>query len=118
VNCIMPAFVLTNIIPAPLAKAWPKDYVTPLGTMMRAYDELIEVEGKVVGDGKSDGVNGIVKTAMSVECVVERLFYRTHVPPADESQAFLVAEAGEDGLWGRGLKEAVEAMKKETETTK
>jgi 15-hydroxyprostaglandin dehydrogenase (NAD) len=113
VNCIMPAFVLTNIMPEYLATNWPKEYVTPLGTMMRAYDELIEVEGKVEGDGKSDGVNGVVKTAMSVECVIDKLFYRTHVPPADESQAYLVKEATEDGMWGKGMRAETERMMKE-----
>jgi 15-hydroxyprostaglandin dehydrogenase (NAD) len=103
VNCIMPAFACTNIVPKPLAELWPKEYVTPLGTMMRAYDELIDVGGKVSQDGKSDGEDGKVKTAKSVECVIDRLFYRTPVAPADESQAFLVAEATEDGVWGKGL---------------
>lgn len=111
INCIMPAFVVTNIIPEYLASNWPKEYHTPLGTMMRAYDELIEVEGKVAQDGISDGQDGVVKTAMSVECVVDRLFYRTHVPPPDESQEFMVREATEDGMWGKGLKDHVEKMK-------
>lgn len=110
VNCIMPAFVITNIMPEYLANSWPKEYVTPLSTMMRAYDELTEVEGKVAGDGKSDGVDGVVKTAMSVECVLDRLYYRTHVPPADESQAFLVDEATEDGMWGKGMRVEYERM--------
>ncbi|QDS71794.1 hypothetical protein FKW77_009418 [Venturia effusa] len=113
INCIMPAFVVTNIMPEYLSNNWPKEFVTPLGTMMRAYDELIDVDGKVVGDGKSDGKDGVVKTAMSVECVVDRLFYRTHVEPPDESQAFLVKEATEDGVWGRGLRDYAEKMMKE-----
>lgn len=106
VNCIMPAFVATPIIPGRLNELWPKEYITPLSTMCRAYDELIDVDGKVKQDGKSDGKNGVLKTAQSVECVVERLFYRTHVPPADESQAFLLRESTEDGLWGTAIKEA------------
>lgn len=110
INCIMPAFVVTNIMPEYLATNWPKEYVTPLGTMMRAYDELIEVDGKVVGDGKSDGKDGVVKTAMSVECVVDKLFYRTHVEPPDESQAYMVKESTEDGMWGKGLKDGAEKM--------
>lgn len=112
INCIMPAFVITNIMSEYLSTNWPKEYVTPLGTMMRAYDELIEVDGKVVGDGKSDGKDGVVKTAMSVECVLDRLFYRTHVEPPDESQGYLVKEATEDGMWGKGLKDEAEKMMK------
>jgi 15-hydroxyprostaglandin dehydrogenase (NAD) len=112
VNCIMPAFVLTNIVPKPLVELWPKEYVTPLSTMMRAYDELIDIEGRVSRDGKSDGEDGKVKTAKSVECVIDKLFYRTHVAPADQSQAFLVTEATERGVWGKGLIAAREEMQR------
>jgi 15-hydroxyprostaglandin dehydrogenase (NAD) len=103
VNCIMPAFVNTNIVPDVLVNMWPKEYLTPLSTMLRAYDELMDVEGRVGQDGKSEGEDGKVKTAQSVECVIDKLFYRTHVPPADESQDFLVREAHEDGVWTKGL---------------
>lgn len=107
VNCIMPAFVATPIIPGRLSEIWPKEYLTPLSTMCRAYDELADVAGSVTQDGKSDGKDGEVKRGQSVECVVDRLYYRTHVPPADESQAFLLRESTEDGLWGKAIKEAL-----------
>lgn len=113
VNCIMPAFVATNMVPKPLVDLWPKEYLTPLSTMLRAYDELIDVQGKVNQDGKSDGEDGKVKTAKSVECVIDRLFYRTSVGPADKSQAFLLNEATEDGIWGVGLKAALEERERE-----
>jgi NAD(P)-dependent dehydrogenase (short-subunit alcohol dehydrogenase family) len=109
VNCIMPAFVATPIIPGRLSELWPKDYLTPLSTMCQAYDELVDVEGRVAQDGKSDGKDGEVKRGQSVECVVDRLYYRTHVPPADESQAFLLKESTEDGLWGVAIREALGA---------
>jgi 15-hydroxyprostaglandin dehydrogenase (NAD) len=114
VNCIMPAFVATNLVPQPLVDIWPKEYITPLSTMMRAYDELIAVDGKINQDGKSDGESGKVKTAKSVECVVDRLYYRTAVAPADKSQAYLTEEATEDGVWGIGLKTAREEMMKQS----
>lgn len=107
VNCIMPAFVATPIIPGRLSEMWPKGYLTPLSTMCRAYDELTDVEGRVVQDGKSDGKDREVKSGQSVECVIDRLYYRTHVPPADESQAFLLRESTEDGLWGKAIREAM-----------
>ena len=105
VNCIMPAFVATPLLPGNLASMWPQEYITPLSTMCRAYDELADVDGKVVQDGKSDGKDGEVKAGQSVECVVDKLFYRTHVPPADESQAFLLKESGDDGLWAKAIAE-------------
>ena len=76
------------------------------------------VDGKVVADGISDGVDGTVKTAMSVECVVDKLFYRTHVPPPDGSQEYMVREATEDGMWGRGLKDHTEQMMKQAMSAK
>jgi 15-hydroxyprostaglandin dehydrogenase (NAD) len=105
VNAIMPAYVDTPLVPVNLTKRWPEKYITPLSTMMRAYDELMAEKGHVVQDGKSDGKDGVVKTAQTVECVVDKLFYRDPVAPADESQAFLVRESGEGGLWGQAFKE-------------
>jgi len=110
VNCIMPAFVATPIIPGRLAQMWPQEYLTPLSTMCRAYDELADVDGKVVQDGKSDGKDGVVKVGQSVECVIDKLYYRTHVPPADESQAFLLKESGHDGLWAKAIAERMAEM--------
>jgi hypothetical protein len=61
--------------------------------MVRAYDELTSPTGAVTPDGKSDGENGVVKTGQSVECVVDKLFYRQPVAYADESQRFLIEQA-------------------------
>ena len=61
--------------------------------MVRAYDELTSPSGAVSSDGKSDGENGVVKTGQSVECVVDKLFYRQPVAYADESQQFLIEQA-------------------------
>lgn len=103
VNCIMPGFVETNIMPKELVDLWPREHVTPLSTMCRAFDELVDVDGKVSQDGKSDGRQGLVKTAQCVECSVDRLYYRSPVEFPDESQAFCVNEAKEGGVWDQGF---------------
>ncbi|EXJ66328.1 uncharacterized protein A1O5_10480 [Cladophialophora psammophila CBS 110553] len=101
VNCIMPAYVDTGMTPSDVTAMWPKEWITPVSTMVRAYDELISETGRVSQDGKSDGVDGEVKRGQSVECVVERLFYRKPVDYADESQRFLIEQSFDlqDGLW-------------------
>jgi hypothetical protein len=95
----MPAFVLTSLPSQKLRDAWPEEYVTPTSTINRAFMELIDEDGKVEQDGKSDGIDGAVKTAQCVEGVVNKLFYRKGVESADESQQFLRDQAEEGGLW-------------------
>ena len=108
VNCICPAFVATPLVPDSMSSVWPKEYITPFSTLMRAYDELIDEKGSIQQDGKSDGENGVVKRGQSVEVVVDKLFYRKPVEFADESQKFLIEDAHKpDGLWARAGKQAV-----------
>ena len=109
VNCICPAFVATPLMPDSITELWPKEYITPFSTLMRAYDELIDEQGGVQQDERSDGENGMVKIGQSVEVVVDKLYYRKPVEFADESQRFLIEDAHKpDGLWATGGKKAVE----------
>lgn len=106
VNCIMPAYVDTGLTPNELTALWPPEWVTPLSTMNRAYDELISEDGRVAQDGKSDGRDGKVKAGKCVECVIDRLYYRRGVEFADKSQKFLIEESFHpDGVWMRGMME-------------
>ncbi|KAI1609638.1 hypothetical protein EDD37DRAFT_204952 [Exophiala viscosa] len=110
VNCIMPAYVDTNLTPDEVTALWPKEWVTPLSTMNRAYDELIDKHGRVEQDGKSDGKDGKVKAGKAVECACDKLYYRNGVEYADESQKFCIEQSFyPDGLWMRGM---IERMKK------
>ncbi len=112
VNCICPAFVATPLMPDTISSIWPKEYITPFSTLMRAYDELIDEKGSIQQDGKSDGEDGVAKTGQSVEVVVDKLFYRKPVKFADESQRFLIEDAHDpNGLWAQGGKKAVEEGK-------
>lgn len=109
VNCICPAYVATPLTSVDVTSLWPPEYVTPISTMLRAYDELIDEKGAIQQDGKSDGQDGVVKAGQSVECVVSRLFYRKPVDYADESQRFLIEEAFKtDGVWVKGMAKAAQ----------
>jgi 15-hydroxyprostaglandin dehydrogenase (NAD) len=109
VNCICPAFVATPLMPETITSIWPKEYLTPYSTLMRAYDELMDDQGHVEQDGMSDGEDGVVKTGRSVEVVVDKLYYRKPVEFADESQKFLIEDAHKpDGLWIQGRRAAIE----------
>ena len=100
VNCVCPAFIDTGLIPPALLEAWPQKWVTPFSTLNRAFSELIDEDGKVEQDGKSEGEHGVVKTGQAVEVVVDNLFYRKPVEYPDESQRFLIEESIKpDGLW-------------------
>ena len=107
VNCIMPAFVGTSLPSEELKEAWPEEYRTPVSTIMRAFDELIDEEGRVAADGMSDGVDRVLKSGQCVEGVLGRLYHREGVESPDESQDFLRKQAQEGGLWsvmyGAGL---------------
>ena len=104
-NCIMPAFIETNIIPRELAAQWPREHVTPLATVMRAFDELIDEAGRVEQDSKSSGTDGVVKSGCAVECVVEELFHREPVAYANASQEWLTDQTREGGIIDRVVKE-------------
>ncbi|KUJ12861.1 NAD(P)-binding protein [Mollisia scopiformis] len=71
VNSICPAFVPTNLAPPGLMEAWPKSGITPMSTIMRAYDEFLDEEKAWNGQ--------------CVEASLEELTYRgTPVPPGSE----------------------------------
>lgn len=109
VNCIMPGYVDTNLTPKEVTELWPPHFITPVSTMVRAYDELISETGAVAQDGKSDGPNGQVKAGQSVECSVDTLYYRHPVPYPDKGQEFLVEQGFlADGAWARGFRAVVQ----------
>lgn len=108
VNCIMPGVVDTNILPPGFRKNWPDKYMTPVSTLMRAYDELTDEKGAVKNDGKSDGKDGEVKNAQAVECSVDRLWYRDPVDAPDEAQQFMKDDSlNPDGIWFGSIKQAI-----------
>ena len=66
VNCVCPAVVATGLAPPGLMEAFPESIVTPMATMMRAFDEFVEFD-RLATDGRekwvSSGPNGAVVEA-------------------------------------------------------
>ncbi|EKD19258.1 uncharacterized protein L3040_009301 [Drepanopeziza brunnea f. sp. 'multigermtubi'] len=51
VNCFCPAFVVTSLAPKEVLDNFPKEHITPMSTVLRAYDMFLEdpkLSGKVV----------------------------------------------------------------------
>lgn len=108
VNCVMPGYCATNLTPIGLNDAWPQHWITPVESVVRAFEELAQVDGKVAADGKSDGKDGVVKAGQAVEVVIDKLYYRDPVPYPHESQRFLIDESlTEDGLWWSHVQRAI-----------
>lgn len=113
-NCIMPGFVDTGIIPPQIVERWPKGNITPMTMILRAFSELMDDEGRVEGDGKSDGEDGVVKCGCAVECSVQQLYYRESVTFADKNMEWVTAQSKEEGILGMALKTLDEKKKKKT----
>ncbi|KAK9449630.1 uncharacterized protein V1518DRAFT_414253 [Limtongia smithiae] len=73
VNCICPALVSTNLAPASLWTLIPKDQLTPMSTIMRAFHGFI--------DGHKD-----LLTGQAAECAIDDIFYRDPVDFPSQSQ--------------------------------
>jgi 15-hydroxyprostaglandin dehydrogenase (NAD) len=106
-NCAMPAFVDANIMPEGLVTKWPKEHITSLFTIVRAFNELIDESRRVEVDGKSRREDGMVKSGCAVEFAIDGLSYRDSVQYANASQEWVTDQARDEGIIGRALKEAV-----------
>lgn len=73
INAVLPAFVPTGLAPAGLIDAMPKEYLTPMSTMLKAYDELL------AGDMSGE----------TVEVSTDQLFWRKQSEYPNESQRWL-----------------------------
>jgi hypothetical protein len=108
----MPAYVDTNLTPSVLTKMWPPEWITPISTLLRAFDELTSPNGTITNPSLSDGTPNVIKTGEAVEGVVDKLYYRKPVEYADESQRFCIETAAldlEGGIWWKGMRAAMEA---------
>jgi 15-hydroxyprostaglandin dehydrogenase (NAD) len=86
VNCICPAFVATNLVPPSIVASCPRERLTPMSTIMRAFDEL-NAQGK---DRKA---------GQAVECVEGELYYRVPVEYLCEGSRWLAEEEVNGGFW-------------------
>ncbi|OCL08026.1 NAD(P)-binding protein [Glonium stellatum] len=82
VNCICPAFLATNLCPKQLLDKFPKEHITPMSTVLKAFDTFL-------GDDKMTG--------QSVELSLGKLYFRQQPEWANESQRWLGEDS--DGFW-------------------
>lgn len=78
VNCICPAFVPTNLCPPHVLHLFPKEHITPMTTVLKAFDTFI-------ADDKMTG--------QVVELSLDQLYFREQPGWANESQKWLGTES-------------------------
>lgn len=100
-NCIMPGMVLTNMPPPFLKGKIPKSIVTPMSTILRAYDELNDFDG-LAREGRAAWV-GKGKCGESIECEGEETIPRYAV--LDPSEGVVEADPEFFSAWMKHYKE-------------
>jgi 15-hydroxyprostaglandin dehydrogenase (NAD) len=80
VNCIVPGFVVTGITIRPLVAVIPKQHVTPMETMMKGFDVLLDDEER---------------TGAVLEVSIDKVYFRDPVGYVDESMRWLVEDSAE-----------------------
>jgi len=74
INAILPAFVATNLAPEGLVETMPQEHLTPMSTILKAYDTFLE---------NSD------LSGETVEVSQDQLFFRKQVEYPNESQRWV-----------------------------
>ena len=113
-NAIMPSTTRTNIIPKTILEQWPEGNFTPLETIIRAFDELTSIDGRIAPDGLSDGQDGMLKNGCCVEALTNRLFYRDPVSFPNQVQEWVVEQSRRDGILGKFMQSVVQARRAAT----
>ena len=81
VNCIVPGFVVTGITIPPLVAVIPKQYVTPMETMIRGFDVFLDESEERTGE--------------VLEVAIDKHYFRNSVDYVDESTRWLVEDSPE-----------------------
>ncbi|KKY14275.1 putative 15-hydroxyprostaglandin dehydrogenase (nad(+)) [Diplodia seriata] len=92
VNCICPAFVPTNLCPPHMLGKFPKEHITPMTTVLKAFDTFL-------GDD--------AMTGQTVELSLGDLFFRKQIDYPNESQR-AIAEMGES-FWAEAYESVLPA---------
>lgn len=80
INCICPAFIMTNLCPPHMRDLFPKDHITPMSTALKAFDLFIDDNDM---------------TGQSVELSLENMYFRHSPDPASESQGWLGTQSAQ-----------------------
>lgn len=86
VNAILPGLVATSLPPPWLLTNCPQEYLTPMSTILRAYDDLMKEE--TVGGRPSR------KTGKCLEASQDGIYYREPVEFPSEGQRWMLDEGG------------------------
>jgi len=81
--------VPTELAPPGLMERFPKEHVTPMSTILRAFEELMDEKANRNGE--------------CVEVAMQDLFYRTPPEPMGESQKWMKEGAAE--FWTEAYRE-------------
>jgi len=90
VNAICPAFVPTALCPKEMLDQFPKEHITPMSTVIKAYDTFL-------GDNTLSG--------QTVELSLDQLHFRTKPDYPNESQRWLAESSA--SFWEEAYKEPV-----------
>ncbi|KAL2786624.1 hypothetical protein BJX66DRAFT_328429 [Aspergillus keveii] len=90
VNTICPAFVPTALCPKEMLDRFPKEHVTPISTVIKAYDTFLH----------DDSICG-----QTVELSLDKLYFRTKPDYPNESQRWLGEESA--SFWEEAYKAPV-----------
>lgn len=85
VNCICPAFVPTNLAPKSLLAKFPKEHITPVSTIVRAF-EVFADDAKLTGQ--------------VAECSLDQIYYRDQPEYPNESERWIGEESQK--IWADG----------------
>lgn len=80
-NAICPAFVVTNLCPPKVLKVFPKEHITPMSTVLKAFDAFLDSD----------------VTAKVVECTLDELHYREQVGYPNDSERWMMEDSGK--IW-------------------
>ncbi|KAK7206468.1 hypothetical protein BZA70DRAFT_287946 [Myxozyma melibiosi] len=89
VNCICPAFVETNLAPKDLLRRMPREHVTPMSTVLRAFQSFAD----------DDALTG-----QAAECSLGDIFYRPVLPYPNESERWMFEESHK--IWEAGYNQS------------
>ncbi|KAK9796556.1 putative 15-hydroxyprostaglandin dehydrogenase (NAD) [Seiridium cardinale] len=79
VNCFCPGFVMTGICPPEMKEVFPPEHITPMSTIMKAFDMFIEDDNM---------------TGQCIEASLGNLYPRLTLPFVNSSQRWIVEESG------------------------
>lgn len=102
VNAILPGLVSTGLTPPWLISQCPQEYLTPMSTILQAYDDLMQEE---MVDGKVKR-----KSGKCLEASQGGLYYREQMEFPSDGQRWICDDNANAGFW-KGPEQSVSMQK-------